>query len=75
MPEYNGHPSWNCWNVSLWLSNDEYLYHTMRWYIEKTNRNASLATKELLRDLPTRTPDGAVYNRKSVYLAVKAEME
>ena len=21
--EFNGHPSWNCWNVALWLSSDE----------------------------------------------------
>tara|TARA_R100000353_G_scaffold60907_2_gene48163 strand:+ start:615 stop:929 length:315 start_codon:yes stop_codon:yes gene_type:complete len=26
MKEYNGHRSWNAWNVSLWLGGDEYYY-------------------------------------------------
>ena len=26
MTEYNGHPSWNAWNVALWIGNDEPLY-------------------------------------------------
>jgi hypothetical protein len=26
MREYNGHHCWNCWNVALWIANDEPLY-------------------------------------------------
>lgn len=30
MKEYNGHRSWNAWNVSLWINNDKSLYDSVR---------------------------------------------
>ena len=30
MSEYNGHPSWDHWNVALWFGNDEPLYRMAR---------------------------------------------
>jgi hypothetical protein len=30
MATYNGHPSYNAWNVALWLSNDERAYRLAR---------------------------------------------
>ena len=27
MKSYNGHRSWNAWNVSLWISNTESIYN------------------------------------------------
>jgi len=27
MSKYQGHRSWNAWNVALWIGNDEGLYH------------------------------------------------
>lgn len=73
MKEYQGHRSWNAWNVSLWISNDAGLYHlaadcykeakTPREAIRKFNRQAGL--------IGTRTPDGAVYNPLSIKLALE----
>ncbi len=37
MKQYNGHRSWNAWNVSLWLHNDEGLYRAMLDYITQHN--------------------------------------
>lgn len=30
MKTYNGHPSYNAWNVALWIGNDEGLYNFAR---------------------------------------------
>ncbi len=30
MSTYNGHPSWDHWNVALWFGNDEPLYRMAR---------------------------------------------
>jgi hypothetical protein len=27
MATFNGHRSWNAWNVSLWINNDEAIYN------------------------------------------------
>jgi hypothetical protein len=75
--EFNGHRSWNAWNVALWIGNDEGLYNTAReaWNIacRKTrapgNRTRILnrATNILMHYLDgERTPDGAKYNRLCV---------
>ena len=33
--EYNGHRSWNSWNVSLWFNNDYNLYKQIEKSLEK----------------------------------------
>jgi len=65
MREYNGHRSWNAWNVSLWLSNDEGLY---RWVTELVREyGKERAALKVFREIGgERTPDGAVYNRTSI---------
>ena len=70
MATYNGHRSWNAWNVALWIGNDEGLYH---FALDCLNgRNISQATKTFMRDLgSTRTPDGATYNYTCVMEALK----
>jgi hypothetical protein len=73
MPTFNGHHCWNCWNVSLWLGNDEGLH---RAAVEEKSRARTLgiAARRLLADLPKRTPDGARYTFKAVY-AYMCELE
>ncbi len=69
MKTYNRHRSWNAWNVALWISNDEPLY---RLAVELFRRypTATCAARHMIRGLPARTPDGAVYNLSSVRSAI-----
>lgn len=61
MTKYNGHRSWNAWNVSLWINNDEALY---RWAIEMVRKHGvTKAARHMAAQLDgERTPDGARYN-------------
>lgn len=74
MPKsYNGHPSWNAWNVALWIGNDEGLYRAaveahgasrVRAVRVRHFRNATGLTEK------SKTPDGAIYSNRSVGLAI-----
>ena len=71
MKQYNGHRSWNAWNISLWINNDESLYRLARECMEECAGNAGKAARRWLRlSGETRTPDGAKYNPLSVKLAI-----
>ena len=72
MPKpYNGHRSWNAWNVSLWINNDEALYDLACECVakEKTRRSAARAFLSFVGN--ARTPDGARYNVTCVYEAME----
>lgn len=70
MASYQGHRSWNSWNVSLWIGNDEGLYHLALDCI-RTSKTKAQAARKMLRDLPDRTPDGAKYNLTCVLEALR----
>jgi len=62
MGKYQGHRSWNSWNVSLWISNDEGLY-LLALDCLKSTKNLGAATRKFMRDFEGETtPDGAKYN-------------
>jgi hypothetical protein len=74
MPKtYNGHPSYNAWNVSLWLNNDEGLYTLMRAAIAGTpnSQEAAKYVLDVLADAAvTKTPDGAPYTLTNIRRAM-----
>lgn len=65
---YNGFRSWNAWNVSLWINNDESIYNYCLALINRYGlRKASLT---FMQD-HTSIPDGAKYDYLSVYNTLK----
>lgn len=83
MKTYNGHRSWNAWNVALWIGNDEGLYNLAMDCLNnpKVNRNRRglrYATRLFIAAIggkDQRTPDGAIYNPLSVRLALEGFIE
>jgi hypothetical protein len=72
MPTYNGHRSWNAWNVSLWLNNDEGLYNTVNDVLASVNGNKTKAVNILSGMFHgQRTPDGAKYNKTCIREALR----
>lgn len=71
MAAYNGHRSWNAWNVSLWLNNDEGLYRMMLAAV-RVHKTKARAARVLAGQLEgERTPDGGRYN----FATIRAAME
>ena len=68
--KYNGHRSWNAWNVSLWLNNDEGLY---RRAVElATQHGLARGARRMAIELAgERTPDGGRYNFTTVREAMR----
>lgn len=80
---YNGHESWNAWNVALWIGNDEPLYRAAIEAIRRPRNDGKpvsvhCATRRFFRDTGLdgqRTPDGARYSFHSTKLAIAGLME
>lgn len=70
MAEYQGHRSWNAWNVSLWINNEEPLYHEAVELVRAFGRTRA-AYAMLSRLEGERTPDGAKYNYTCIYEALE----
>ncbi len=70
MATYQGHRSWNAWNVSLWINNDESLY---RHALELARRHGiASAARRLAREMDgKRTPDGGRYNVTTIREALR----
>lgn len=69
---YNGHKNWNHWNVSLWINNDEGLYHLAKQCIriKRTRREAAHRFLDCMDGINA-TPDGAPYTLTSVMAAMR----
>lgn len=79
---FNGHASWNAWNVSLWIGNDEGLYRlaldclkratTDRYgKVRSAEKKVSVAARLFISELGAeKTPDGARYSGRSVRAAL-----
>lgn len=86
MKPYNGHRSWNAWNIALWMGNVEGIYNLAKSCICKARCRFPFRRDSLIAGTAAtyfmrmfhgemRTPDGAVYNHLCVKLAMEGFME
>ncbi len=67
---YNGHKNRNHWNVSLWINNDEGLYHMAKVAIKNTNNRQMAADYFLDAIGEKQTPDGVKYTKTTIRAAM-----
>lgn len=71
---YNGHASWNQWNVSLWINNDESLYRMAQEYVRA--HGYEKGARKLARELAGKvTPDGGRYNPTAIRNAIRGILD
>jgi len=69
MKQYNGHRSWNAWNVALWISSDCELYTDAICLMQRFDLDRAAAV--FVMEHPKYTPDGAQYTKLAVKLAME----
>ncbi len=65
---YNGWTNYETWNVSLWLQNDEGLYHLARQY------SSYQQFCEMIEEFMTETPDGVKWSDPAINTVEMDEM-
>jgi hypothetical protein len=67
---YNGHKTWNHWNVSLWINNDEGLYNLARGFVRQYGAKEGAQRLFDHHLAGQKTPDGAPYRISYVRAAL-----
>lgn len=69
---YNGHASWNAWNVALWIGNDEGIYNLALDCVKRAGKRYGRAAHYFIASIgESKTPDGARYSVRSVTAALR----
>lgn len=71
MAKYNGHRSWNAWNIALWIGSDEGLYNMAKDCIREMKTREQAARRMLSYLDGQKTPDGAIYNKTCILEAMR----
>lgn len=82
MSKYNGHPSWDHWNVTLWLNNTNELHTTLDAYargvIDHKAHPSDMAAEMLVHMREYHgdgTPDGAEWSHDVLRYAIECHIE
>ena len=68
---YNGYPSYNAWNVSLWLNNDEHFYALAKNLLGSSRTKEIAALSFLIYVNDSHTPDGVRWTLTNVRRAMR----
>jgi len=81
MKTYNGHRSYNAWNIALWIHNDEGLYYFSLECLRTPTQNGSppsigQAVRRFMGAFEgEKTPDGVPYTALNVKEALRGLVE